>query len=312
LAVSVSLQSGQWLNAEMTVPPPRGWALPSLVAMILMAVAICGITVLVVRRLTRPLAELAGAADALGRGEPVPPIAARGPHEVRRTTEAFNRMQERIHRFVSDRTAMLAAVSHDLRTPLTSLRLRAEFITGDAENKRKILETLDELERITKATLEFARDDSDAEPFVETDIVALVHTIVKEFSELGHDVVLQTSDTANLACRPTALKRALRNLVENAVDYGERARLWVSCSDVDVRITIADDGPGIQESDHEMVFEPFIRLETSRSRETGGVGLGLAIARSVLRAHGGDVTLKNVAGGGMQAIAILPLPQDSG
>ena len=312
LTIAVSLHSGQWLNAEMAVPPPRGWAFPSLVAMFLMAAAICGITVFVVRRLTRPLAKLAVAADALGRGETVPPLAPAGPNEVRRTTQAFNQMQDRLHRFARDRTAMLAAVSHDLRTPLTSLRLRAEFITDDLDNKRRILETLEEMERIIETTLNFAREDANKEPTIKTEIVALIASMTKDFEDLKMDVRFEPRKPVYLTCRPTTLKRALRNLVENAVAYGTRAVLRVETDASEVRIVIEDEGPGIPNTDMETVFEPFTRLETSRSKETGGVGLGLAIARGIVRAHGGDIVLANLPGAGLQATVVLPLPQAAG
>ena len=309
MAISVALSDGTWLNGEMGALTPRGWGGRAMLALVLMAATICAVTFLVVRRLTRPLADLAAAADALGRGEPVAPLEPRGPEEVRRTTDAFNRMQERLHRFVADRTRMLAAISHDLRTPLTSLRLRAEFITDDAENKQKILETLDEMTRITEATLAFARDEFNQGVAEETDLAALAQSVAAELREHGHAAEAAAGPPAPLTCHPVALKRALRNLAENAVTHGGRADIRLERAEGEIRIVVEDDGPGIPEGELENVFEPFHRLETSRSQDTGGVGLGLAIARTIARAHGGDITLANRPQGGLAATLHLPLPE---
>lgn len=311
LAFSVPLSSGRWLNGEMAVPPPRRWPLPPLLGLLITAAAVCAATILVVRRLTRPLADLAAAADALGRGEPIAPLAPRGPEELRRTTAAFNRMQERLHRFVADRTRMLAAISHDLRTPLTSLRLRAEFITDDEENKRKIMETLDEMARMTEATLAFARDESNQGVAEDTDLAALVAGLAEDLGALGQTVTVTAPAPVVLSCQPVALKRALRNLIENAVKYGGAAEVLVEIDGHDARIRVDDHGPGIPDQELENVFEPFVRLEASRSQETGGVGLGLAIARTIIHAHGGDIRLSNRAEGGLRAEIRLPQPDVS-
>jgi len=306
LAIAVPLDGGHWLNMETALPPPpAGWAWPSLSSMLVMAAAIMLIVIFLVRRITRPLRALAGAAEGLGRGEAVEPLAEEGPEEVRRTTRAFNAMQDRLNRFVQDRTRMLAAVSHDLRTPITSLRLRAEFIE-DAEIKAKILETLEEMQRMTEAVLAFAREEAAAEDTRSVDLAALIGSLCEDLAELGQEVVLAEAARTPYDCRPVSLKRALRNLIENAVSYGERARVALATSEDEVRITIDDDGPGIPEAALEEIFKPFVRLEESRSRETGGVGLGLAIARSIVRGHGGELTLANRKEGGLRATIRLP------
>jgi signal transduction histidine kinase len=311
LVVSVPLAAGSWLNVESTLPP----ALPSiawlpLLTTLLMALAILAIVALTVRRLTRPLRALADAAERFGRGESVPPLPAAGPIEVRRTTGAFNAMQERLGRFIADRTRLLAAISHDLRTPITSLRLRAEFI-DDAETRAKMIETLDELSRMAEATLAFARDDAAAEPTRPVDLAALLQSLADDLADLGQDVVFADAPALPYPCRPVALKRALRNLIENAVRYGGGARVALAATADGPRIAIEDDGPGIDPARLGDVFEPFVRLETSRSRDTGGVGLGLAIARSIVRAHGGELTLANRVGpdgavAGLAATVALP------
>lgn len=296
LTASVALAGGGWLNVVSALPPvlPSIAWLPALTTLV-MAVAILGIVALTVRRLTRPLRALADAADRLGRGEAVPPLPASGPVEIRRTTEAFNAMQDRLGRFIADRTRLLAAISHDLRTPITSLRLRAEFIE-DEETRTKVLETLDEMARMAEATLAFARDDAAAEETRPVDLAALLQSLADDLADLGHDVAFADAPALAYRCRPLALKRALRNLIENAVRYGQRARISLAATSDGPRIAIDDDGPGIDPAQQDQVFEPFVRLETSRSRETGGVGLGLAIARSVVRAHGGELTLANRTG----------------
>ena len=307
LAISIRLADGRWLNTGLAVPDPRPrWALPSLLAMAVMAIALSLIVVLMVRRITRPLAELAVAAERLGRGEAVPPIAENGPLDIRQTTRAFNRMRGRLQRFVQDRTRMLAAISHDLRTPITTLRLRAEFL-DDEENRAKILETLDEMQRMTEATLAFAREEAAAEDTRTVDVAALVDSVCADLADLGQDVTFRGPERAPYACRPVSLKRALRNLIENAVIYGARARVTLEQGPDALAVVIDDDGPGIPEAEFERVFAPFVRLEESRSPETGGIGLGMAIARSIVRGHGGEITLHNRPEGGLRVAVRLPL-----
>jgi signal transduction histidine kinase len=306
LVVAVRLADGRWLNARgVAPPPPAGPARSALLTVLLMAGLVGGGAMLVVRRLIAPLRALAVAAERLGRGETVAPLPDRGPEEVRRTTAAFNAMQERLHRFIDDRTRLLAAISHDLRTPITTLRLRAEFVE-DEETRARILATLDEMQRMVEATLVFAGEQASREATRTVDLAGLVESVVGELADLGAEVHLQPAPRLPYPCRPTALTRAIRNLVENAVRYGERARVRL-ISDVEgVAVVIEDDGPGIAVDQIEAAFAPFVRLEGSRSPETGGIGLGLAIARTIARGHGGDVTLANRAGGGLAATLSLP------
>ena len=214
-------------------------------------------------------------------------------------------MQGRLRRFVDDRTRMLAAIGHDLRTPITSLRLRAEFV-DDEETKARMLATLDEMQKMVEGTLDFVREEAASEPTRAVDLAALVESTVLDLADLGADVAFADSGRVTLACRPAALRRALRNLIENAVRYGKRCRVHLESSRGEARIVIEDEGPGIPEDDRERVFEPFVRLEDSRSQETGGIGLGLAIARSIVRAHGGDIRLANRPTGGLAVSVVLP------
>ncbi len=306
LTLSIHLADGTWLNAFADRPPvpPLGHAF--LASFLISATAVAAVGALGIRWASGPMRRLASAADRLGRGESFEPLPETGPQETRQANVAFNRMRERLERYIRDRTAMLAAIAHDLRTPITSLRLRAEFIE-DEDAKAKILETLAEMQAMAEAVLAFARGDSESEPTRATDVTALVESIVEDMAASGRDARFEESLPVTLKCRPFALKRGIGNLIDNATLYGARARVKVEADKDEVRILIDDDGPGIPPADLERVFEPFVRLEGSRSRETGGAGLGLAIARSIFRAHGGDVRLENRPEGGLRATASLPV-----
>jgi signal transduction histidine kinase len=306
LLISVGLPGGAWLNAGTSFAPPPDWARPSLASLGLSAGLVALVVVLAVRRIVRPMGRLAAAADALGRGEASPPLPEAGPLEVRRTTRAFNRMQERLRRFVDDRTRMLAAIGHDLRTPITSLRLRAELVEEE-ETRERMLATLDEMQRIVEASLAFAREEASPEATRVVDLAALVESVVADLSDLGGEASFEGAPRTAYACRPASLRRAVRNLVENALAYGHRARVRLEAKPDGLRVTVADEGPGIPEAMLERVFEPFRRLEDSRSRDTGGIGLGLTIARTIARGHGGDVTLRNRPEGGLEATLVLPV-----
>jgi len=306
-AVSIALPDGRWLNARsLPAVPLPAFARPYAAMLGILAVLLVVAVLLGTRRSTRPLADLAAAAERLGRGEAGTPLPEQGPEEVRRAIAAFNRMQERLARFIADRTRLLAALGHDLRTPITSLRLRAELL-DDEEARTRICATLDEMQRMVEATLAFARDEAMGEPVREVDLAALVEGVVEDLAELGGDARLVASEPVVARIRPAALKRALRNLVENALAYGRRARVSLVREGGEAIVTVDDDGPGIPPDKLEEVFEPFVRLETSRSSETGGVGLGLAIARGIARGHGGEVTLANRPEGGLRARLRLPL-----
>ena len=302
--LSVRLATGQWLNASADAPPVPRLGPVFLASFVISAIAVAAVGAYGMQRASRPLHQLAIAANRLGRGEAFE-LSETGPRETRETNIAFNRMRERIDRFLRDRTSMLAAVAHDLRTPITSLRLRAEFIE-DGETKAKILETLDEMQAMAEGVLAFARGDAETEPTRPTDLTAQMESLVEDAAAAGKRVRFEDSPKVTLACRPFALRRALGNLIDNATFYGGRASARVESDSDGVRFVIDDDGPGIPETELERVFEPFVRLEGSRNRATGGVGLGLAIARTIARGHGGDVRLENRAEGGLRAILTLP------
>ena len=313
-AASLRLPDGPWLNLQVRIQAPRPWHSETfLMAFGVMTFTAGALTLWAVRRLILPVSALADAADRLGRDVNAPPLPETGPAEVARAAAAFNTMAERIRRFVGDRTQLLAAIGHDLRTPITRLRLRAEFMDDD-EQRRKMLADLAEMEAMITATLAFARDDSAAEPSVALDLVALCRTVLDDASDahpdLAERIAYAGAERLVVQARPVALKRAIANLVGNALAYGHAARLNLVVPPAPgqpVRLEVADDGPGIPEAELENVFQPFRRLEASRNRETGGAGLGLPIARNILRAHGGDVVLRNRPGGGALAVATLPV-----
>ncbi|MTI42753.1 signal transduction histidine kinase [Roseibium hamelinense] len=305
LTLSIPLNSGEWLNVATSYRPPPQPVLPLLVQLTLMALAIIVIVGLAARRIARPLHDLAAAAGKLGRGEDIPALKVGGPREVRAVTTAFNDMQDRLTRFVNDRTRMLAAISHDLRTPITSLRLRAEFIE-DEENREKIIATLDEMSAMTEATLAFARDEAKKEDAQPTALDSLLESLASDHQDMGHDVSLEPAERIIVTCRPVSLKRALRNLIDNAIRYGGQAELSLSSDADDAIVLVRDNGPGIPDDRLKDVFEPFVRLEESRSEETGGIGLGLAITRSIIHAHGGRIYLRNRTDSGLEAEIRLP------
>ena len=311
MLVSFRFPDSGWLNLRVEMLPPRPWHSETfLFAFALMTLTAAGLTLWAVRRLTRPVSDLAAAAERLGRDVNAPPLPEDGPREVATAARAFNTMAERIRRFVGDRTQMVAAIGHDLKTPITRLKLRAELLDDD-EQRRKILADLEEMEAMIGATLAFARDDAAAEPSVMVDLAALCRTVLDEATDAAPEraeaITYDGPEHLTVRARPVALKRALANLVGNALAYGGAARLTLAeAAPGQLRIVIEDDGPGVPEYELEGVFQPFRRLETSRNRETGGSGLGLPIARNILRAHGGDVVLRNRPQGGLAAVMTLP------
>jgi signal transduction histidine kinase len=312
MTISAGLKNGAsvtpWLNVYSLKPRTNpAVAIPSMIAMGIMAILLVIIVILMVRRVTRPLAKLTDSAERFGRGEDVGVLPEIGPQDIRKASRAFNDMQERLTRFVQDRTRMLAAITHDLRTPITSLRIRAEMIE-DEEMREKILETLAEMQSLTEAALDFARQEASMEETRTVDLVSLVDSLCQDLSDIGQDVTFVSGEFERLPydCHPLALKRAFRNVIENAVRYGENAEVGVVATATEVCIKISDNGPGISAEDQDRIFEPFVRLERSRSRETGGIGLGLAIARTIIRSHGGDIKVSSDDGGG--AIFNLCLP----
>jgi len=306
IVICVRLRDGTWADFRTTrIDAPPTWAGKTLQLLALLLTTVIGSSLLLAQRASRSMDQLAAAAHRLGLGEDRPPIPEHGPLEVRETIRAFNLMQERLHKHIRDRSRLLAAVSHDLRTPITTLRLRAEYIE-DAEIRDKTLATLDEMEAILSATLSFARDEAADESVRATDLAALVQSLVDDHADLGGDVSYEGPDRLTCRCRPISLKRALSNLIDNAVKYGGSVRVGLQADGGSRVIQVDDDGPGIPEADLHKVLEPFFRLEASRCRETGGTGLGLSVAQTIVHAHGGTLHLSNRPEGGLRAQVRLP------
>lgn len=348
LLVSVRMDDGRWFNARLSpiqergIWPPLAWSLFATV------LPLCLLVWLFVRRLLRPWRALAHAAERVSRGERVDPLPESGPRELRELVQVFNLMQTRQAAYLDDRTRLLAAISHDLRTPITSLRLRAELVDDDGL-RRQMVRTLDDMRALVEETLLFARDEGRVEATRDIDLAGLCLQIVQDVRAAGHEVRLQflnagmeaaetdialatnrgaglPPDQAGDAAlapqvpyrgRPLALKRALGNLVDNAVRHGHRASLRLNLPDADrldrdIVLDVDDDGPGIPEALLHRVFEPFFRVDDARGANprTGpggaGVGLGLAIARSCVQAHGGTLALINLPQGGLRARIVLP------
>lgn len=305
--IQAPLSDGQWLR--FTVPDPDslgGFPYRHFAERVALAAFLVWLLSLwTARRLAAPIAAFASAAERLGKGTDTPPLAERGPHELRVATRAFNDMQDRLQRFVRDRTQMLAAMSHDLRTPLTRMTLRAEFIE-DPWEKRKMLGDLAEMIAMIESTLTFAREDFNRETRALVDLRALIESICQDAADTRAVISCSVAERIDLECRPQALRRAITNLVDNALKYGGSAHVEVLKETGKVLVLIEDQGPGIPPDQHERVFTPFYRLESSRNRETGGAGLGLALVRTIVHGHGGSVTLANRTEGGLRVRVELP------
>ncbi len=308
LTLSIRLAGGDWLNVRtMFIRPGLQLSPQALLPLLLMVVAVAFVAWGTARRVVGPMRALAVGADRLGRGLDANPLPLTGPSEVRDTTQAFNRMQDRLTRFVAERTHMLAALSHDLRSPLTAMRLRIEML-DETEDSVRLKVLVEEMQAMVEATLEFARGVAKTEPAATVDLAAILGDLVADVG--GDRATLAPFPPVPATVRPHALNRALRNLIDNAVRYGGKAEVSLTQEPGFALITVADKGPGLPEDQLEAVFEPFERLEASRNRETGGVGLGLAIARTIIQAHGGTIQLQNRTGGGLNAIVRLPIGEE--
>lgn len=302
IKISVQIVPEFWLNVDRReVAASLEWVMPLLATMAMMIIFIILIVSWMVRRLTKPLMALTDAAQDLGRGIEVSEIPETGSVDIQRVIRSFNQMNKKITRFVSDRTQMLAAISHDLRTPITSLRLRAEYIE-DKKLQDKMIPIIEEMREMTESALQFSKDSSAFEKTNNVDITSLLETLTADYLDMGKEIKLQNFDQYPQIIMPMRLqsmRRALRNLIDNGLKYGQKVELDFTIDKVSemIVITIKDHGTGIDSSEFEQVFEPFYRLEKSRNKDTGGVGLGLSIARGIIQAHGGDITLSNIING---------------
>jgi signal transduction histidine kinase len=305
----VQLRDGQWARFDSELPPggpTLPWRLGATLAVLLGAVLV--LSYVAVRWVTRPLHLLAGAAEALGRDINRPPLPEDGPIEIRQAAHAFNTMQSRLARFIDERTRLLAAMSHDLKTPITRMRLRAELL-DDEELRQRFEADLKEMETMVGETLEFMRGLGGAESRQSVNVMALLASLQSDNESMGRRVRVEGEVRSPFFGIVSLLRRAISNLVDNAVLYGGSATVMVDDAANALTLRVLDDGPGIPAAELERVFEPFHRIEGSRSRATGGTGLGLTIVRDIAQLHGGEVMLRNRPGRGLEAI--LRLPRDA-
>jgi signal transduction histidine kinase len=304
--VQVLLRDGTRVTFDSTLSPQEE-SIPLRLALTLVVLlgTVLVLSLVAVRWLTGPLSALATAAEELGKDIDRPPLPESGPLEVRRAARAFNTMQQRLSRFIADRTRILTAMSHDLKTPITRLRLRSEMLEDEAL-RGKIAKDLDEMQSMVTQTLDYLRHASSGEAVQPVDLGALIESLQADYRDTGSEVEIEGRATLPYAGRPLALRRCLANLLDNAIRYGRRAVVRVEDGAKEVTIRVLDEGPGIPDAELEQAFEPFFRGEASRSRETGGTGLGLGIARNIARAHGGELVLRNRPSGGLEAILSLP------
>jgi two-component system OmpR family sensor kinase len=296
---------GHWLMVEPKSALIAPWQLRVLLVLAAAALAVTPLAWWFARRIAAPIAAFASAAERLGRDPDAPPLQIRGSREISAATAAFNEMQERLKRYVDYRTAMVGAIAHDLRTPLTRLRFRIESAPDDV--KPKLAADIDEMEAMVSATMAFVQDATRPRERTRLEVSSLVETVMDDAAETGADAAVERSEHVVVDGDPVALKRLVTNLVDNALKFGSRARGRVFTSAGMAVFEVDDNGPGVPEAEIERAFEPFHRLESSRSRETGGIGLGLAVVRAIARGHGGEVTLHNRAEGGLRARLTLPL-----
>ncbi|MGU9806995.1 MAG: ATP-binding protein [Pseudomonas rhizophila] len=306
-AVLIQLADDSWVEFSVA---SRSWGLKEwmrnliIIGLILLSTFI--VALIATRHLATPLERFAEGARRFGVDFRAPPIPVVGPHEIRQAILAFNAMQAQLQHFVQDRTQMLAAISHDLRAPLTRMRLRGEFI-DDAEQQSRLFRDVDEMQAMVNSALEFFRDEARLEHATAFDLAELLHTVVDDFKDAGTEVSFEGAPRFVYMGRPIGIKRALVNLIDNASKYGSEPGVQLKAFMDRVEIRVHDRGPGIAPQFHEQVFAPFFRIEGSRNKNTGGVGLGLSAARATVLEHGGTLTLRNRRGGGLEVKVSLPL-----
>lgn len=304
--VSIRLADGSWLNVVAAyVETLEFWPLKTISFVGVAVAIITALSIWTIRTLTAPFRTFAAAAARLGTDVHMPAITETGPQEVRAAIQAFNRMQKRLQRYLQDRTLMLAGISHDLRTPITRLKLRTEFIEDRVQRDKAALD-LDEMERMIAGFLVFAKDESSIEPSSRVELNSMLQSICDELRDAGANVRCGTAGHAPIICRPNSLRRCFTNVIDNALRYGNGADVVVAKGENEIMISVKDRGPGIPAELHEEVFRPFFRMEFSRNRESGGSGLGLTVARTIARSHGGDITLNNGETGGLTVRIVLP------
>ena len=306
LNVAVELPGKGWLMLRSGWPRSERTLIWQLLAQTLILYIVVLLPVLWAgRRIARPLRNLAQATQRFRPGEQPDPVEERGPSDVRAVIAAYNALSLRVNAMLDEKDRMLGAIGHDLRTPLMALRVRIESVEDD-EDRNKMADTIEEMSRTLDDILSLARLGRPSEPPTEVDVSALVDAVVEDFRDLDKNVTFEEPPRLTMRLRPSLMRRAVRNLIENAVKYGGGAEVFLKSEGKSVMIEVCDRGPGIPQESLDKVFDPFTRLEESRNRDTGGVGLGLALARAIVREAGGEIVLANREGGGLTATITLP------
>jgi signal transduction histidine kinase len=296
---------GRWTVVRTPEPLINVWQQRMIIWLLGCLVVVLPAAYLFARRITAPIHRFADAAQALGRDPQAPPMALTGPAEIGAAAQAFNEMQARIRRYVDDRTGMVGAISHDLRTPLARIRYKLE--KAPEEVKAQVLSDVEKMEQMISSVLAFIREESEPRRRERLDLLSVVECVADETAMTGADVEISAGWPIQVEGDALALQRMLTNLVDNAVKYGGRARLTVQEVAGEARVQVQDDGPGLPASELERVFTPFYRPTAARTLDDKGVGLGLAVARTIARAHGGDIELSSRDGSGVIATVRLPL-----
>jgi signal transduction histidine kinase len=311
--VGIALPDGAMISANL-LPDERQrplWIGPWIVTLLFAAISVTLLGLWAARALTAPLSSFARAAESFSLNGAAAPLPERGPEEIRSVAKALNRMRERITTLIDDRTRMLAAISHDLRTPITRMRLRSEFIEDDVHRSR-MLEDLDQMRSMLESVLSFLVNDRKLESMTLVDIATTLQLVADQFADMGHQVAYDGPEHAMATVRPDDLHRSITNLVENAVRFGAEATIRLTMSQDTVTIDIADDGPGISDARKDVMLEPFVRGDDARNMdEVAGFGLGLSIARAIVLAHGGELSLNDRQPHGLIVRIVLPVHQQS-
>lgn len=304
IRVVLPVVRNSYLTATFYRPQNETWHSEVVIASVVGILMTSAAAALMARRVARPLSQLAASASEAARGGSASRVPEEGPDDVQRAARAFNAMTDQVRRTLESQRQLLSAVGHDLRTPITAMRINSEFIE-DEELRERIQKNLEELQELTEAVLSAARG-AGGEPMRKIDLAALIDSLCTDLDELGKPVSWDARDAAPVNCRPNEIRRAVRNLIENAVAYGNKADVRLDTANGRYDVIVEDDGPGIPEADRERVFQPFVRLEASRSTETGGSGLGLTLVKAIAEGHGGSITLENKDDRGLRARLSLP------
>jgi signal transduction histidine kinase len=304
IEVTLPVVRNSYLVSTFFRPQTETWHSEVIIASVVAILMTSAAAAIMARRVARPLSQLAASATEAARGGSASRVPEEGPDDVQRAARAFNAMTDQVRRTLDSQRQLLSAVGHDLRTPITAMRINSEFIE-DEELRERIQKNLEELQELTEAVLSAARGAA-GEPMRKIDLAALIDSLCTDLDEIGKPVVWETHAAAPVKCRPNEIRRAVRNLIENAVAYGNKAQVRLDDASGRYEVIVEDEGPGIPDAERNRVFEPFVRLETSRSSETGGSGLGLTLVKAIAEGHGGAIMLENRTERGLRARLSLP------